>query len=179
MSPKDWRLWCSVALLSTSLLAQAPEPLRIVPLIRGDDVLVSLELPEAYDSDTHDLIFSGLQTTFTYDVDLRLVVRFWADRTVMSAVVRSTNSYDGLTGRHNLARTVDGRVVETMVTRDEEVVKRWLTNQSRLPLFQTSRLQPNRDYYIRVRAWGRPRTDSVLARVSSAITGQVKFTFIP
>ena len=179
MNPRDWRLWCSVALLSTSLLAQAPEHLRIVPLIRGDEVLVSLELPEAYDSDTHDVIFSGLQTTFTYDVELRLIVKFWVDRTVASAVVSSTNSYDSLTGRHTLARTIDGRVVETMVTRDEEVVKRWLTNQSRLPLFQTSRLQPNRDYYVHVRAWGRPQTDSVLARVSSAITGQVKFTFIP
>ena len=179
MSPRDWRLWCSVALLTTSLLAQAPEHLRIVPLIRGDEVLVSLELPEAYDSDTHDLIFSGLQTTFTYEVELRLVVKFWVDRTVVSAVVSSTNRYDGLNGRHNLARTVDGRVVETMVTRDEEVVKRWLTNQSRLPLFQASRLQPYRDYYVRVRAWSRPQTDSVLARVGSAITGQVKFTFIP
>lgn len=179
MSPKDWRLWCCVALLTTSLLAQAPEHLRIVPLVRGDEVLVSLELPEAYDSDTHDLIFSGLETTFTYDVELRLDVKFWVDRTVMSAVVSSTDSYDSLTGRHNLARAVDGRVVETMVTRDEEVVKRWLTNHSRLPLFPTSRLQPNRDYYVRVRAWGRPQTDSVLARMSSAITGQAKFTFIP
>ena len=104
---------------------------------------------------------------------------FWLDRTVAGAVVSTTDRYDGLTGWHNLARTVDGRVVETMVTQDEEVVKRWLTNQSRLPLFQTSRLQPNRDYYVRVRAWGRPQTDSVLARVNNAITGQVKFTFIP
>ena len=180
MNPRDWRLWCSVVLLtSSSLLAQAPEDLRIVPLIRGGEVLVSLELPEAYDADIHDLIFSGLQTTFTYDVKLRLVVPFWLDRTVVSAVVSTTNRYDGLSGRHTLARTVDGHVVETRVTQDEEVVKNWLTNQSRLPLFQTSRLQPNRDYYVRVRAWGRPQTDSVLGRVNSAITGQVKFTFIP
>ena len=181
MSLRDWRLWCSVVLLATSILAQAqaPDRLRIVPLIRGGDVLVSLELPEAYDSDIHDLIFSGLQTTFTYDVELRLAVGFWPDRTVAGAVVSSTDRYDGLTGRHNLARTVDGRVVETMVTQDEEVVKRWLTNQSRLPLFQTARLQPNRDYYVRVRAWGRPQTESVLSRLNSAIIGQAKFTFIP
>ena len=179
MSPRDLCIWCSVVLLTTTLLAQTDKHLRIVPLIRGGEVLVSFELPEAYDSDIHDLIFSGLQTTFTYNVELRLVVPFWVDRTVVSAVVSSTNRYDGLTGRHNLARTVDGRVVEAMVTRDEEVVKRWLTNQSRLPLCQTSRLQPNRDYYVRVRAWGRPQTDSVLARVNNAITGQVKFTFIP
>ena len=179
MNLRDWRLWCSVVLLTTSLHAQAPDHLRIVQLIRGGEVLVSVELPEAYDSDIHDLIFSGLQTTFTYDVELRLAVPFWLDRTVAGAVVSTTDRYDSLTGWHNLARTVDGRVVETMVTQDEEVVKRWLTNQSRLPLFQTSRLQPNRDYYVRVRAWGRPQTDSVLARVSNAITGQVKFTFIP
>ena len=179
MGPINWRIWCSMVLLTTSLHAQTAEHLRIVPLIRGGEVLVSLELPEAYDTDIHDLIFSGLQTTFTYDVELRLIVPFWADRTVVSAVVSNTNRYDGLTGRHNLARTVDGRVVETMVTRDEEVVKSWLMNQSRLPLCETSRLQPNRDYYVRVRARGRPQTDSVLARLNNAITGQVKFTFIP
>lgn len=179
MGPMNWRIWCTVVLLTTSLHAQTAEHLRIVPLIRGGEVLVSFELPEAYDTDIHDLIFSGLQTTFTYDVELRLIVPFWADRTVVSAVVSNTNRYDGLTGRHNLARTVDGRVVETMVTRDEEVVKNWLMNQSRLPLCETSRLQPNRDYYVRVRARGRPQTDSVLARLNNAITGQVKFTFIP
>jgi hypothetical protein len=179
MGPMNWRIWCSVALLATSLHAQTAEHLRIVPLIRGGEVLVSFELPEAYDTDIHDLIFSGLQTTFTYDVDLRLIVPFWADRTIVSAVVSNTNRYDGLTGRHNLSRTVDGRVVETMVTRDEEVVKSWLMNQSRLLLCETSRLQPNHDYYVRVRARGRPQTDSVLARLNNAITGQVKFTFIP
>ena len=179
MGPMNWRIWCSVVLLTTSLHAQTAEHLRIVPLIRGGEVLVSFEFPEAYDTDIHDLIFSGLKTTFTYDVELRLIVPFWADRTVVSAVVSNTNRYDGLTGRHNLARTVDGRVVETMVTRDEEVVKNWLMNQSRLPLCETSRLQPNRDYYVRVRARGRPQTDSVLARLNNAITGQVKFTFIP
>ena len=179
MGLRDWRIWCGVMLLTTSLLAQTAEDLRIVPLVRGGEVLISFELPEAYDTDVHDLIFSGLQTTFTYDVELRLSVPFWADRTVVSAVVSSTDRYDGLTGRHNLSRTVDGRVVETTVTLDEEVVKAWLTNQSRLTLCPTSRLEPNRDYYVRVRAWGRPQTDSLLAQLNNAITGQVTFTFIP
>ena len=179
MSPRDWRIWCGVVLLVTSSLAHAAENLHIVPLVRSDEVLVSFELPEAYNSDIRDLISSGLQTRFTYDIELRLVVPFWVDRTVASVVVSSTNRYDSLTGRHSLARTVDGRVVEAMVTRDEEVVKSWLTTQSQLPLCQTSRLEPNRDYYVRVRAWGRPQIGSLLAWANKVVTGHVKFTFIP
>ena len=179
MSPRDWRIWCGLVLLVTSSLAHAADNLHIVPLVRADEVLVSFELPEAYNSDIRDLISSGLQTTFTYDVELRLAVLFWADRTVASVVVSITDRYDSLTGQHSLARTVDGRVVEAMVTRDEEVVKRWLTTQSRLPLCQTSRLEPNRDYYVRVRARGQPHIGSLLAWATEVVTGQVKFTFIP
>ena len=173
------RLWLSIMLIAAMPHVYAAEDMRIVPLVRGNELLISIELPEAYSAEIQQSILSGLQTTFTYDVELRLAVPFWADRTVASAVVNSTDRYDSLSGRHNLVRTVDGRVVEAVVARDEEVVRVWLTTQSRLALFDTSRLEPNREYYVRVRAQGRPQTGSLLARVTAAITGQVPFTFIP
>ena len=168
-----------VSTLATGALAQVAEDLRIVPLVRGNEVLISIEMPDAYSPELQESIFSGLQTTLTYDVELRLEVSFWTDRTVMSAVVSSTNRYDSLTGRHNLVRTVDGRVVEAIVTQDEDVVREWLTTQSRLPLFETDLLEPNRDYYVRVSAQGSPQTGSLLSRVTDAVTSQVPCTFIP
>jgi hypothetical protein len=68
--------------------------------------------------------------------------------------------------------------VESLVTDDESVVERWLTALSRMPLCDTSRLDPNRDYYVRIRARARPSSSSLLGWAGS-ITGQANFTFIP
>jgi hypothetical protein len=179
MNSKVYSIAHVAVLLVLGVPALAADDLRIVPLVRDDAVLVTFELPEAYDAELRELVSSGLQTTVTYNVELRLVVPVWADRTVVSAVVSTTSRYDSLTGRYSLVRTIDGRVVQALVTQDEVVVREWLTVQSRLPLCSTSLLEPNRDYYVRVGARGRPRSGSLLGRVQGAISGQAKFTFVP
>lgn len=171
-------LWLVVALVGAGTLAQADENLRVVPLVLDDVVVVSFELPDAYNNDVRETISAGLQTTFTYNVDLRQVVRFWVDRTVATAVVSVTNTYDNLTGRHSLTRRVDGRVVDAVVTQDEQTVRQWLTTLDRLPLCATAGLEPNRDYYVRVSARGRPNGESMLGW-ASAFSGQAQFTFVP
>jgi len=108
------------------------------------------------------VIRSGLRTTFTYTVDLRLKVPAWVDRTVASAVVATTVEYDNLTRRHTISRTLDGRTQETRVVDDEAVVRQMLTEFERLPLFRTGVLQEHRDYYIVVRAEARPRSGAGL-----------------
>ena len=170
--------WCAMALVVASGVTYAAESLRIVPLVRDDQVLVSFELIDAYTEDVRAAVSSGLRTTFTYNVDLRMDVPFWADRTVATALVSITDEYDSLTGRHSLARRLDGRVIKAVVTQDEDVVREWFTTLERLPLCDTSRLQPNRDYYVRVSARSRPQVGSVLAW-ADAVRGQATFTFIP
>ena len=54
-------------------------------------------------------IASGLRTTITYTVELRLEVPFWIDRTIASTVVSNSVQYDNLTRRHSVSRNVDGR----------------------------------------------------------------------
>lgn len=164
--------------LAAGALVSAAEALRIVPIVSDDQVLVSIELADAYTNDVREAISSGLRTTFTYDVELRMVVPVWVDRTIATAVVSTSDEYDILTRRHNLARTIDGRVEGASVTEDETAVRRWLTALSRLPLCRTSKLDPTHDYYVRIRARVRPRGTSLLGWVNS-ITGQAKFTFVP
>jgi hypothetical protein len=154
------------------------ESLRIVPIVNDSDVLVSFELADAYTNDVRDAISSGLLTTFTYDVDLRMVAPLWMDRTIVTVVVSTSDQYDNLTRRHILTRTIDGRVEATLVTEDEAVVRQWLTRFSRLPVCRTSRLDSGREYYLRIGARSRPHGESLLGWVN-AITGQAKFTFIP
>jgi Domain of unknown function (DUF4390) len=171
-------LLCVMTLLAGSVLLAGAESLRIVPLVNVDEVVVSFELADAYTNDVREAISSGLRTTFTYDVELRMVGSLWVDRTIAGVVVNTSDQYDNLTRRHTLSRTVNGRVEEESVTEDESVVGRWLTTFARLPLCKTSQLDPSRDYYVRISARSRPRGGSLLGW-ASAITGRTKFTFIP
>lgn len=172
------RIWSLIAVLAAGASLHAAEALRIVPIVADDKVLVSFDLTDAYTEDVREAISSGLPTTFTYDVELRMIAPVWVDRTIASAIVSTTDRYDNLTRRHRLARTVDGRVDEVAVTEDESVVGNWLTSLNRLPLCTTSKLDPNRDYYVRIRARARPSRSSLFGW-TYVITGQTKFTFIP
>jgi hypothetical protein len=174
------RRWLSyvIALFAGSASVFSKESLRIIPILNDDEVLVSFELADAYTANVREAISSGLRTTFTYYLDLRMPASFWMDRSIMTAVVSTTDQYDNLTRRHILTRTLDGQVVETLVTEDESIVGRWLTTFARMPLCRTSRLEPGREYYVRISARSRPHGDSLLGWVN-AVTGQAKFTFVP
>lgn len=172
-----WKV-CAVILLGAGAVAQAQEGVRIVPIVRDDQVVVSLELADVYSDSVREAIASGLRTTVTYDVELRMVVPAWMDRTVALSIVTISDQFDNLTRRHLLSRSIDGRVVEAMTTEDEAVAREWLTGLTRLPLVHTSLLDARRDYYVRVSARARPNGASLL-NWASAISGQARFTFVP
>jgi len=158
--------------------AQDRDAVHIVPLVRGEEVVVSLELPSGYTEELREAISTGLRTTFTYKIDLRMDVAGWVDRTIATVVVSISDQYDNLTRRHSLQRVVDGKVVESLVTEDETIVQEWLTTLTRLPLCDTSALDSRRDYYVQISATARPNGSSLLGW-ASATTAQSKFTFIP
>jgi hypothetical protein len=172
------KICCVTALLAAGVIVGAAESVRIVPIVSDGQVLVSVDLADAYTDAVREAVSSGLRTTFTYDVELRMMVPVWVDRTIASSVVSTSDQYDNLTRRHSLSRLVDGRVDEALVTEDEAVAQKWLTSLNRLPLCRTTKLETNRDYYVRIRARSRPSGGSLLGWIS-AISGQAKFTFIP
>jgi Domain of unknown function (DUF4390) len=167
-----------MAMLTAGTFVHAAEGLRIVPITSNDTVVISLELSDAYNDDLRQAISSGLRTTFTYDIELRMVVPTWVDRTIATASVNVSDQYDNLTRRHTLQRTVDGRVQDSIVTEDDAVARQWLTTLSRLPLVETAKLDSSRDYYVRISARARPHGGSLIGW-ANAIVGQAKFTFIP
>jgi hypothetical protein len=158
--------------------AQTSEGLRVVPLVRDDQVLVSFTLNDGFTEEVRAAIQSGLKTTFTYAVDLRLDVPGWVDRTMATSTATSSVEYDNLTRRYALTRSIDGHVVDSRVAEDERAVQLWLTVLQRLPLFRTSVLEPNREYYVTVRATARPSNGSIFWPFSSGTSAQAKFTFI-
>jgi len=172
----------SIVLLVTALAAGAvlvaERWVRIVPIVSGGMVLVSAEITDAYSNEIRQEIASGLRTTFSYEIELRVVVPGWVDRTIATATVTTSDQYDNLTRRHTLSRLVDGRVEDSSVTDDDAVVRRWLTTLSRVPVCDTSKLDAARDYYVRVTARAKPRGTSIIGWATTVV-GQARFTFIP
>ena|SRR5688572_6230130 len=173
---------CLVALLALSAVrafAQtSAEGLRVVPLVRDDQVLVSFSLNDGFTDEVRAAIQSGLKTTFTYATELRLDVPGWVDRLMGMSTATSSVEYDNLTRRYSMTRSIDGKVVDTRSAEDERAVRLWLTVLQRLPLYRTTVLEANREYYVTVRATARPSNGSILWPFSSGTSGSAKFTFI-
>jgi hypothetical protein len=171
-------LFCALLLLSASATLLAAVGLRIVPLVRDDHVLVTFELADGFTEEVRAAVRSGLKTTFTYTVDLRLEVPVWVDRTIATATVTNSVEYDNLTRLHTVVRMVDGKVESTQVLESEAAVRQLMTSFQRLPLFETSVLEPNREYYVRISATARPTNGAFLWPWGSGTSGQAKFTFV-
>lgn len=135
----------------------AEEAIQVSSLVRDGHVLVSFKLDNGFNDEVRESIRSGLETTITYQVELRRTVAGWFDQTLAVATVSATARYDNLTRLHQLSRTIDGRGEEPRVSAEQGEVRAWMTEFDRLALFSTSLLEPNREYYVRVRARTRPR----------------------
>ena len=172
------RLICALLLASVAGTAYAAGGVRIIPLVRDDQVLVTFELADGFTEEVRAAVLSGLKTTFTYTVDLRLEVPVWVDRTIATTVITNSVEYDNLTRLHTVVQVLDGKVERTQVTDNEATVRALMTTFQRLPLFRTSILEPNREYYVRITASARPSNGAFLWPWGSGTSGQAKFTFI-
>lgn len=177
----NWAFSCFRVFVAAfvSVAIVGAQDLTVTPIARDGQVLVSFDLTDAFSSDVRDAIQSGLPTTFSYDVELRRGSAFF-DRTVASVTVEASVRFDNLTRRYQISRRVDGRVEDARPTEDQEAVRRWLTHFEQLPLSNTSALETNGEYYVRVRAKTRPRnTWFFWPWDRGGVFGQAKFTFIP
>ena len=102
---------------------------------------------------------------FTYDIDLRRSVPAWVDRTIATSRVVASVRFDNLTRRYQVTVLRDGRIEHTKVTDDEEAVRHEVAVFQRLPLFSSRVLEPNAEYYVRVRA----RTQAAQRDVPAAV----------
>jgi hypothetical protein len=171
-------MWCTAIVCAAGIIVHAAQTLRIIPTFHDNQVLVSFSVEDGYTDDVRDAIASGLRTTFSYDVELRMHATMWVDPVVATAVVGVSDRYDNLTRSHTLTRTVDGREQERTTTESEATVRQWLTSLDKLPICRTTKLVPNRDYYVRVSAKVIPDHTSMLGW-TSAIVGRTPFTFVP
>jgi hypothetical protein len=158
--------------------ASSDPDIMVTPIARDGQVLVSFDMPDGFTTDVRDAIQSGLSTTFSYQIELRQGAT-WLDHTIAVVTIAATVHFDNLTRRYQMSRSFDGRVDEARPTEDQEAVRSWMTHFERIPLSQTSTLEANGEYYVRVRALLRPRNKVFVWPWGGAIFGHAKFTFIP
>lgn len=170
-----------VMLTASVAVVGAAEVLRVAPLTRDGHVLVSFELADAYTDEVREAIGSGLTTTFSYEIALQREIPLWFDKSVESATVAASVRFDNLTRRYQLSRLLDGRVEDARVTESESDASAWMTQFERLPLFRTDALEPNAEYYLRVRVRTQPRRTwrFFWPFGRDAASAIAKFTFLP
>ena len=173
---------CATLFIAAFLALSGPvdQTLRVIPLPRDGEVLISFQLAQPLTPELRNAIHSGLTVSFVYKVDLRRSSPTWFDRTIASAVVTATVKYDNLTRRYHLTRILDGSTDSAETTDKEEAAWAWVTTQfERLPLFRRVPLESNAEYYVRVRAHSQPRNASfVWPWGGDDVVGLAKFTFL-
>ena len=100
---------CIIALLAAMAQLSAQQRLRVTPIIKGEYLEVSFELRDGLTPEVLAAIDSGLKTTFTYTVDLRLDPPGRFDRTVSTGVITNSVAFDNLQRKHTRERTGNGR----------------------------------------------------------------------
>ena len=177
-------MFSRVLLYLLSLVALAAQSstqtLQVAPLPRDGEVLVSFRLDEPLTDEIRTAIQSGLTVKFVYKVELLRSSAVWFDRKVASAVVLASVKYDTLQRQYHYSRAVDGRMELADVTPKEDVAWSVLTRDfARLSLFRGVTLEPNAEYYVRVRANASPKNATfVWPWQGDDAVGFAKFTFI-
>src|SRR4051812_13249298 len=110
---------CLILASATFAHAQTQgETLRVRPLVRDGQVLVTFALDGGLTDEMKAIVSSGLRTVFTYTVQLKMRQAAWVDRTVATAVVSTSVDYDTLTRRHTVSQSRDGHVEQSFVVED-------------------------------------------------------------
>jgi hypothetical protein len=152
---KRRRVWTVIGVVAAAARLLAAD-VRITPVVTEGKVFASVAAPSTFTPDVRDAVQSGLPITFTFIVDLRRPSAVWFDHTVSSATVASSVKFDNLTGKYQVSHLSDGRVDWSKTTDKEDEMRAWATEFERVPLSDGASLEPNAEYYVRVRVRASP-----------------------
>jgi hypothetical protein len=167
-------LWAAAVVTLT-----AASDVRVTPLVTDGRVLASFTVADAFPEDTEAVLESGLVLTFAFSIELKRPTTLWFDPTLARIDVSSEATYDTLTGTYQVSKRQDGQVVWSESTREQEQARAWMTEFDGLALEPGEPLEPNGDYYVRVRLFKRPRPRfSIWPWGRDDGSGRADFTFL-
>jgi len=116
------------------------------------DLFVTFKLDGAFTREILEQIESGLPVTFSHYVEILNRRPAWFDSTVVKKVISSTVTFDTLTHQYRLNRSVNGEMMDTVVSDREGEMERFMTSVERLRLCDPLDLAGDRALYLRVKS---------------------------
>lgn len=173
----------AVLIVGTAAAVSADEDLRITPVVTDGRVLVSVVARDSWTLGMREVLQAGQQIRFEYEIELKRPAPFWFfDSTLARTRVNSIARLDTLTGAYLLTRLRDDRVVRSERRSEEADVREWLTTIEQIELDPVTPLEPNQEYYVRVRMNRSPRRNVSLWWIwpfgRDDGSGRADFTFI-
>lgn len=145
----------AACLSGAAVLLANDDGVKVTPVVSEGRVLATFAAPAAWTPDAHELVRGGLELRFSFDVELRRPALL-LDSTLVRVRMVSSVKYDTLTGASQFSKSRDGRLLES--TRSEEPkVAEWMTAFQQVLLEPAEPLEPNAEYYVRVRLYASPR----------------------
>jgi hypothetical protein len=169
-----------VVLAGAVVLLANNDAVKVTPVVSEGRVLATFAAPAAWTDDARELVRGGLELKFSFDVELRRPAML-LDATLARVRMVSSVKSDTLTGAFQVSKSRDGRLLES--TRIEEPhVREWMTAFQQVLLEPAEPLEPNVEYYVRVRLFASPRRTVSLWSLwpfgRDDGSGRAAFTFI-
>lgn len=159
-------------------IAAIPD-IKVTPVVAAGQVVASFVAADAFTGDSRELVRNGVPLTFTYLCEVRRPSTVWLDRTVGSTTVAAKVKFDSLTSMFQVTKEQDGRVTWSKSTAKEDEMREWATSFASVPIAGSEPLEPNADYYVRVRLDATPHLKfSLWPFGRTDATGRADFTFI-
>jgi hypothetical protein len=152
---------------------------KVTPVVSEGRVFASFAAPSAFDDEAQQVTESGLLLTFAYIVELRRPSAIWFDSMKGRIKVSASVKFDSLTGIYQVSKQHDGKVVWSQQTDKVAAVRDWMTTFEKVPIEASEPLEPNTEYYVRVRLQKSPRSTILFwlwGRDDGS--GRADFTFI-
>jgi hypothetical protein len=176
-----WFSRLATGLTAAVVLVVPPETgvIRVTPIVANGEVSVSFSAQGALEEDTRELVQSGLLMTLAFTIDLKKPSAAWFDADVATVDLASSVKFDNLTGVYHVSRLRGGQVFWSERTPEYDSASTWLTTFEKVSVADGSALQPNTEYYIRVRMRASPRrTFPLWPWTSDDGSGRAAFTYI-
>ena len=115
----------------------------------GKNLEVSFRLIDCFNSDMEEAILDGVPTTFRIRVYINKPSLFLRSE-IADSILRHTIRYNRLNNEFQVDLPENPQ--KTLVTKDFDEAKKWMSSVQSLQVMPTSRLERNQEYYLNIKA---------------------------
>ncbi len=144
-------LFFFLLVFATPVFADTPAIANLEVNTQGRYMTMDADLVDGFTGKIVEAIESGVPMTFTFQIELRKHNPLWADELIRSNTIHHTVQYDSLKKAYRFSE-VGKNVNRKIITRKKSRYRHLMSTLKNIPIAPLYRLDPNEDYYVRVKA---------------------------